>query len=211
MRININLASQKYEDVRQFYLRWGGALALMIVLTLGLAFLAWSNYREAAGGRRHIDQLRAEAAKLDQQRRDAEAVLNRPENRDVRDEKNFWNDVIDQRSFSWTQLFSDLEKIMPPRAYVISVQPTLTAERQLQLKLLVAGESHENGLEVQSKMERSERFHQPAIKHEALRPIGQGAQGPASRNQSVWEFEIEAFYTPTTQVQQPSSVARAGI
>ena len=211
MRININLASQKYEDVRQFYLRWGGALALMIALTLGLAFLAWSNYREAAGGRRHIDQLRAEDARLDQQRRDAEAVLNRPENRDVRDQKNFWNDVIDQRSFSWTQLFSDLEKIMPARAYVISVQPTLTPERQLQLKLVVAGENHENGVEVQSKMERSERFHQPMIKREALRTVNQGGPGPASRNQSVWEFEIEAFYTPATQVQQPGSVAKAGM
>lgn len=211
MRININLASQKYEDVRQFYVRWGSALALMIGLTIGLAFLAWSNYRDAAGGRRHINQLRAEVAKLDQQRRDAEAVLNRPENRDVRDQKNFWNDVIDQRSFSWTQLFSDLEKIMPARAYVISVQPTLTPERQLQLKLVVAGENHESGLEVQSKLERSERFHQPTIKRETQRTVGQGAPGPGARNQSVWEFEIEAFYTPATQVQQPSSVAKAGM
>jgi hypothetical protein len=210
MRININLASQKYEDVRQFYLRWGGALALMVLLTLGLAFLAWSNYRDATGGRKHVDQLREESAKLDQQRRDAEAVMNRPENRDVRDQKNFWNDVIDQRSFSWTQLFSDLEKIMPARAYVISVQPTLTAERQLQLRLIVDGENHESGLEVQSKMERSERFHQPMIKREAVR-VTQGGPGTVGRGQSVWEFEIEAFYTPATQVHQPASVAKAGM
>ena len=211
MRIDINLASQKYEDVRQFYIRWGGALLLMVLVTLALGWLAWSNYRDAAGGRRHIDQLRAESAKLDQQRRDAEAVLNRPENRDVRDQKNFWNDVIDQRSFSWTQLFSDLEKIMPARAFVTSVQPTLTPERQLQLRLIVDGENHESGLEVQSKMERSERFHQPMIKRESMHVIGQGGQGPAGRNQSVWEFEIEAFYTPATQVHQAPSGTKAGM
>ena len=27
MRLNINLASQKYEDVRQFYVRWVTAIA----------------------------------------------------------------------------------------------------------------------------------------------------------------------------------------
>ena len=34
MRVNINLASRKYEDVQQFFLRWGVALAFLAALTL---------------------------------------------------------------------------------------------------------------------------------------------------------------------------------
>jgi type IV pilus assembly protein PilN len=211
MRININLASQKYEAAGQFYLRWGTALALAVMVTLGLAFLAWSNYRNAGNDRRHITELQNKIAKLDQQQKQAQAVLNQPENQDVRDQKNFWNDVFDQRSFSWTQLISDLEKIMPARAYVISVQPTLTPERQLKLKLLIAGESHDNALELQRKMEGSERFHECSIKREGMRTQTQGAPGPAARSQAVWEFEIETFYTPASQVQQSPSLAKEGL
>ena len=47
MRLNINLASQKYEDVRRFYVRWGTAIALAAVLTLLLVFLAWKNYSDS--------------------------------------------------------------------------------------------------------------------------------------------------------------------
>ena len=39
MRLNINLASQKYEDARRFYLRWGTALVLAILITGGLGYL----------------------------------------------------------------------------------------------------------------------------------------------------------------------------
>ena len=35
MRLNINLASQKYEDVRQFYVRWSVAIGLVSVAHAG--------------------------------------------------------------------------------------------------------------------------------------------------------------------------------
>ena len=49
MRLNINLASQKYEDVRRFYVRWGTAIALTAILTLVLIFLACESISESAG------------------------------------------------------------------------------------------------------------------------------------------------------------------
>jgi len=210
MRINVNLASQKYEDARQFYLRWGSALALAIIVTFGLAFIAWSKYQDNSSQRARINQLQKDIASLDQERQQAEAVLNRPENQDVRDQKNFWNDVFDLRSFSWTQLFSDLEKIMPEHAFVISAQPTLTKDRQLQLHLLVAGASHDDAVQVQSRMEHSDHFHAPLIKREGPRTEAQ-TQGPGGRPQLVWEFEIETFYTPASQVQPSGTVTKAGL
>jgi type IV pilus assembly protein PilN len=210
MRLNLNLASLRYEAAGQFYFRWGMALALVVMVTLGLTFLAWSTYRNAANHRRHITELQNKIAQLDQQQKHAQAVLNQPQNQDVRDQKNFWNDVFDQRSFSWTQLISDLEKIMPARAYVISVQPTLTPERQLKLKLVIAGESHDNALELQRKMEGSERFHESSIKHEGLHTQTQGAQGQAVKSQAIWEFEIETFYTPASPAQPSPSLAKEG-
>ncbi len=39
MRIDINLASQPYEDARQFWMRWGTALGVLGLLTLVLLAL----------------------------------------------------------------------------------------------------------------------------------------------------------------------------
>src|SRR5215471_17007141 len=139
MRIDINLASQKYEDAREFYARWGTALGLVIALTAVLVWVGWSKYHSAADDRKLLSNYHQRMNELDQEFKAAQEVLNRAENQDVRDQSRFWNDVIDQKSFSWTRLLSDLEKIMPARAYVISVQPTLTPEKRLKLKLVIGG------------------------------------------------------------------------
>ena len=210
MRININLASQKFEDARQFYVRWGSALALVVVITAGLVLLSWYNFQGTASDRKRINELQQKIAKLDQERKQAEEVLNRPENRDVRDQSRFWNDVIDQKSFSWTQLLSDLEKIMPARAYVRTVQPTLTQDKRLQLKLMIAGEQRDDVNDLVSKMERSERFHSSVLKSEELHTQSVGGSGSSQNVQPVWEFGIETFYTPATPGQQPRVSAKAG-
>lgn len=189
MRININLATNKYEDAREFYVRWGTALALAFLLTIGLALLAWYNYRSSADDRRRISELREKISQLDEQRKRAEEVLNRPENQDVRDQSRFWNDVIDQKAFSWTQLLSDLEKVMPGRAYVESVQPYLTTDKRLQLRLLVAGEKHEQLIDLMGKMSHAEHFRDTQLVTENVHPPGPGTP-------PVVEFEITTFYVP---------------
>jgi Tfp pilus assembly protein PilN len=199
MRININLASQKYEDAREFYLRWGSAVALVLLLSIGIALVTWYTYRSSASDRKRINELREKISRLDEERRTAEAILNRPENQDVRDQTRFWNDVIDKKSFSWTQLLSDLEKVMPGRAYVESVQPNITQDRRLQLRLMVAGEKHEALEELMSKMSRGERFRDNQLVTESVR-------APAAGAPPVWEFEIVTYYVPGA-ISQPRTAS----
>ena len=211
MRIDINLASRKYEDAREFYFRWGSALALVMAITAALAFMAWSSYRTNARDTRDIRALKEKIAQIDQQRQQAEAVLNRPENRDVREESQFWNDVIDQKSFSWTQLLSDLEKIMPARAYVVSAAPQITPDRRLQLKLVFVGEQFDNANELVAKMEHSERFHQPEI--EAAGPRKQDFSArpdPAGPAPGGWQFEIVTYYTPAVSAPRTQVATKKG-
>lgn len=201
MRININLASQKYEDAREFYTRWGIALALVVAMTAGLAFFAWHSYQRNADAMKRIDQRRDKIARLDQERAHAEAVLNRPENQDVRDQSHFWNDIIDQKVFSWTRLLSDMEKIMPSRAYLEAIRPTITADKRLQLRLTVAGEKVEDIQELVKKMEHSEHFRSSEIVTE-LQPHTQNNGGP-----QISEFEVDTFYVPGAFAQQHVTTA----
>jgi Tfp pilus assembly protein PilN len=196
MRININLASQKYEDAGEFYARWGTALGLVLLVTLGLLFLGWHYYQLTAGARKRVDQLHERIARLDQERVRNEAVLNRPENQDVRDQSRFWNDVIDQKSFSWTRLLSDLEKIMPKRAYLESVQPTITTDKRLQLRLMIAGEKLDDAVDLVKKMEHSEHFRGTYIGQETPPHSTTAGSAPIS------EFEVFTYYAPAGSPQQ---------
>lgn len=190
MRLNINLASQKYEDVRQFYVRWGTALAAALVLTVILAVLAGLNHSRSSESTRRIKELHEKIAALEKERAGAEAVENSPENRDVTEQKNYWNAQIGRRTFSWTQLFNDLQKIMPGRAYVMSVAPELTRDSRLKLKLVIAAEKHDNAIDLVKRMESSPRFRQSQITAETQ-------QKDPRTGANTFKFEIEAFYTPS--------------
>jgi Tfp pilus assembly protein PilN len=194
MRLNINLASQKYEDVRQFYRRWSIAIGFTALLTLLLIGLTVLNYSSSSKSNKHIKELQAELASLQKERASAEAVSNLPENHDVNEQKNYWNKQINRRQLSWTQLFNDLQRIMPARAYLSSVHPEITQDNRLKLTLVIKGDTHDNGLELVQKMEKSERFRGPQINAEvAEKDLKTGTQ--------LYKFDIVTYYTPATPAQ----------
>ncbi len=196
MRVEINLASRKYEDVQQFFFRWRTTLVALAGLTALLAALAaWSHVRLEKSGR-EIKALEQKVATLQKQRDDLIAIDNRPENRAVNEQKTFWNAQIAKRNLSWTQLFNDLQKIMPNRAFLNSVQPELTRDNRLKLKIVIAGEKQDDARELQKRMEDSVRFHAPHIESEEFHKSERNAP-------PLWKFGIETDYTPASATPQP--------
>jgi TolA-binding protein len=198
MRLNINLASRKYEDVRRFFLRWGVTLAVLSGLTILLATLAFFSHERAAQSNREIKELQQRVDALQKQRDQLRDFENRPENLDVTQQKKFWNAQIARRNLSWTQLFNDLQRIMPNRAFLNSVQPELTRDNRLVLRLVIAGEKPEDARELQRRMEDSAHFHAPHIDSETLQH-GQKSGPP------IWKFEIGTEYAPASAPPQPQS------
>jgi type IV pilus assembly protein PilN len=188
MRLDINLASQPYEDARQFWLRWGTALAAAAVLTLALMTITITGWFNARRDHAKIAQLRAEIAQRDRTRQLAEAFLNQPENRTTRDESQFLNGLIDRKSLSWTYVLEDLEKVMPSRVHLVSIHPELDEENQLTLKMVVAGDSRDKALELARRMEDSRHFSQTYIETEHTAPPGSG---------DIVQFDINGIYVPS--------------
>lgn len=203
MRLNINLASQKYEDVQQFYKRWGIAIGLSAVLMLLLLGLTVINYSSSSKSNERIKDLQAKIASLQKERAAAEVVSNLPENHDVNEQKNYWNKQINRRQLSWTQLFNDLQKIMPARAYLSSVHPEMTQDNRLRLTLVIKGDTHDNGLELVQKMEKSERFRGPQINSET-------AEKEQKTGAQLYKFDIVTYYTPAGTAQGHAS-SREGL
>ena len=68
MRLDINLATRPYEDARQFWLRWGTALGVAVVLTLVLLTFTITGWVNARHDHAKVAEFRAQIAQRDQKR-----------------------------------------------------------------------------------------------------------------------------------------------
>jgi type IV pilus assembly protein PilN len=189
MRLNINLASQPYQDVRRFLIRWGVPTLILTICTIGLVGYAVHSWRRASDINRQISKLQQEIQQLQKQHDDAVALLNRPENRSTVETSQFLNSVIARKAFSWTQVFMQLEQIMPPRIHVVGMQPVLSKDGRLQLEMRVAGNSREKAVELVKRLEGSKVFHAPVLKSE-------GVLDPGQSGGDTVMFDITADYVP---------------
>jgi len=190
MRLDINLASQPYEDARQFWLRWGTAVAAVSVLTLTLVTITITGWFAARHDHAEVADLRAQIAQRDQTRQRAEEFLNRPENRATRDQSQFINELIERKSLSWTHVLEDLEKVMPPRVHLVSIHPELDEDNQLTLKMVVGGDSRDRLIELARRMEESRRFSQTYIGIEHVDNAAAVSGG------DTVQFDISGVYVP---------------
>jgi len=200
MRIDINLASQPYEDSRRFWTYWGTGLALLVIATGMLVFLAVTGFINARRDREQISNLESKLAAFSQEKNHAESMLNQPQNRVIRDRSRFLNELFERKAFSWTLVFEDLERVMPAHLHVISIHPDLSTdknENNMQIKLVVGGDTREQALDLVRKMESSKRFKQTRIDSERF----------ATENSSATDrvqFDINALYIPLTDKAETS-------
>jgi len=196
MRLDINLASQPYEDARQFWTRWGtavGAVGLLTLVLLALDVTGWVNARR---DRAAIAQKEAMIADRDQLRTNAERILNLPQNRTTRDESQFLNELIERKAFSWTRVLENLEKVMPSHVHLTAISPQLDEDNQLGLKMTVAGDSRDRALELARRMEESRRFAQTQV------TTGRSQQSTTGDTE---QFEIVAVYIPEPLAEGPAA------
>ncbi len=158
MRLDINLATRPYEDAREFWGRWGlgvGLLGLFTLLLLGFAVRSWVY---AGRDRQDIRHLQQQIAERDHERGTAQSFLDQNVNRSTRDQSQFLNGLIQRKSFSWTRVFEDLERVMPSNLHVVSLRPEVNEQNQMQLDMKVAADNRLAAVELVHRMEGSKHF-----------------------------------------------------
>jgi len=174
MRLDINLATRPYEDAREFWARWGigvGLLGLLTVVLLGFAVLGWV---KAGRDRQAIRHLEEQIADRDRERAAAEQLLALDANRSTRDQSQFLNELIQRKSFSWTRVFEDLEKVMPSSLHVVSLKPELNEQNQLELEMKVAADNRAGAVDLVHRMEGSKHFQGAQLVQEGSPENGAG-------------------------------------
>jgi hypothetical protein len=192
MKFNINLATQPYEDTRRFFLLWAAVLLVMVALTAGLVYGAFLGWRHARAMGQRVAAEKTTLDKLTRQEQADIAILNKAENRDVRERSQVLNGLIRQKEFSWTQIFDDLEHIMPARLHVLSIKPKVDSGAEIEIQMTVAGDSRDKAIELVHNMEQSRDFRHAQILAETSMHAQTGGSQPADTVQ----FQISAQFVP---------------
>jgi type IV pilus assembly protein PilN len=158
----LNLASRPFRNERLPAALFGLVALAVVALTVWQALevrrlLASEspNFRQRLlVAKQDLIDLRAEAS-YRSQRRVGRARI---------EEWKMVRDVVDQRSFSWTELLSRLERVLPAGVRLVSINPGFEEGRAV-LELDAVARSIEEGFEFASALQRAEGF-------ENVRPHG---------------------------------------
>jgi type IV pilus assembly protein PilN len=122
--------------------------------------------------------------------------MRQPQNMAVLERSQFLNAVFARKSFSWTAVMMDLEKVLPAGVQVTSIEPVITKEGDVKIRLRVAGD-RDKGVLLVRNLETSQRFVAPRLASEAAQTQegNRSAGGPQMIPGAV-EFEIFSGYNP---------------
>lgn len=157
---------------------------------MAFLFLGWHSY----SARKAIERLRverekvlAETAALQKQRAELERFFAQPENAKLEERSAFLNNIIDDQSFNWTQMFMDLEKVLPAGAHVLTIAPRHETDG-VRIKLSVGAVNEEAKLKFIKALEESPEFK--SFQLEDVRNLNP-QQATATMDRMILELTVE--------------------
>jgi type IV pilus assembly protein PilN len=197
MRISINLATRPFVELRPLFARLRLAMAALaltaIVLGAGLHILNAS----ASADEAQMDSLKKQTLDALTERQTNEARMRQPQNRAVLDRSQFLNDLFARKSFSWTAVMMDLERVLPAGVQVTSIDPSITAEGDVNIRLRVTGQ-RDLAVNLVRNLEHSQRFLAPHLNNETSQTKEPNGQAPVVQTgvPGGVEFDILSGYNP---------------
>src|SRR5882762_9882826 len=157
MKVRLNLATKALETHRRFLAGSGVTAVLAGIVFLGLGWHVYSARKVDEERRARAESNRREMSHLEAQRSELDAYFHQKDIATLHDRAAFINTILDARSFNWTLMFMDLERILPGGVRVISIEPRQVAGR-VEVKLTVGANSDEAELKFEHALEESNEF-----------------------------------------------------
>jgi type IV pilus assembly protein PilN len=167
MRVRLNLATKPLESHRRFLAGAGLTAFAAAIVFVALGWHVYVARKADAESRTRMDKTRQEMAKYEAQRADLERYFAQKEIASLHDRAAFINGIIDLRSFNWTLMFMDLERILPAGVRVISIEPK-QASGHVQVKLTVGTTNDEAELKFLHALEGSREFSEVQVQRRFL-------------------------------------------
>jgi Tfp pilus assembly protein PilN len=164
--LRTNLATRPFYNDRA--VRVGIAVAVLLVAALtayNLREVAALNARNAEMTQRAEDAERQSA----EFRREAQAIrqsMNSAEMTAVQQAAQEANLLIERRVFSWTELFNEFERTLPPEVRITAVQPQVDGTGRLLVAIHVLSREPEELGQFMDQLEASGRFREVIVRQD---------------------------------------------
>lgn len=186
--LRTNLSTRPFYNVRAVQIALGAAAAIVLAITLfnvvQVVRLAMS--QQSLGAR--AGEAETEAARLRTEAVRIRAQINPEELQVVANAAREANQIIDQRAFSWTELFGQFEATLPPDVRITAVQPRLERDGSFVLSIGVEARRAEDLDAFIEALETAGAFHNVLAVQEQtgttglIEAIVEGAYVPAPRD-----------------------------
>jgi type IV pilus assembly protein PilN len=197
MRISVNLASRPFVELRPLFARLRLAMGLLALLAIGLGFALHALSAKASVAQAKMDDLKAKTKQYQQERLTNEARMHQPQNMGVLERSQYLNAVFARKSFSWTAVMMDLERVLPVGVQVTSIEPVISKEGDVSIRLRVSGDRG-RAVQLVRNLETSQRFLQPRLSSEQAQTQEGNRGGNAAQMLApgAVQFEILSGYNP---------------
>jgi type IV pilus assembly protein PilN len=176
MRVTLNLASRPFFELRPLLMRLRAIAAGLVVLAIILFTLLRSAENKATRAQANVHDWTVKTQNLQQEWQRDQLLMREPQNAATLERAQFLNDQFTLKSFSWTTALMDLEKVLPQGVQVISIDPQMTKEGQVIVRLRVDG-PRDKAVELVANLEKSPHFLHPMVAGETAEIEGQNRAG----------------------------------
>lgn len=212
MRIQVNLASRPYIELRPVYSRLRTWMIILAVLGLALWFLYRNERGQAEEATARVTSVQNHVQELERRRQDYQLLMQQPKQASILRQSDFLNGLFRRKAFSWTATMTDLETVLPSGVQVLSIDPVVARDGHVTIRLRVTG-SRDHALDLIRNLEKSEHFAAPRLASETL-ATNQGVQANAQTISTGGDvnFDILADYRPLPlpkKSEKPEETAKA--
>jgi len=199
MRISVNLATRPFVELRPLYAMLRIAAIALTILAVVLGIVLHSLTAKERAGEAQMNVLKARTKQFQQERQRNEARMHQPQNMAVLERSQFLNALFAKKSFSWTSVMMDLERVLPAGVQVTSIDPSTNKSGEVNIRLRVTG-NRDRAVDLVRNLEKSQHFVAPRLAGEAAQ-VQEGRGGPGSSPGALGgvEFEIYSGYNPLPQ------------
>jgi type IV pilus assembly protein PilN len=213
MRVSVNLATRPFVELRPLLARLRLAMIALTLLAAGLILGLRMLKQKADTATAQMDSLKSQTAEYQNRMLANESRMRQPQNRAVLERAQFLNELFAKKSFSWTAVMMDLETVLPTGVQVTSIDPSISKEGDVTIRLRVSG-PREKAIELVRNLEKSKRFLSPRLSNESLQADKQGSSAAARQAADApagVQFDILSGYNPLSPAETKQVEAGAKV
>jgi len=207
MRIQLNLATRPFVELGPLYMRLRILIILLAVIAVPLWILLATEKRKASEAQAQLTAVEQKIQTIEYQRQAFQAQMREPKNAAVLSQSQFLNQMFASKAFSWTAVMMDLENVLPSGVQVMNIDPVITRDGKVTIRLRVSG-PHDRGVDLVRNLEHSHRFLAPRLARETAESNQNGRPVEQVSAVSNVNFDLLAEYNPLPEtVEKPAATA----